>query len=299
MKSLRQSDVLLSSEQLIRALMLSVEAVGLTLHDLKNPFTPMLLSMERIERMIERGQFSDETALNCISSARKSADAIRRGIDRLSPYYDSERQVFVFTTKPSEVANRIVQRYTECTFIFDKNVDQPCSIVFPVHIFSALRENSWKSTPIEGVAGNLVIQQERPPNEAEAKSPSIRLFNAFVCPPRLSDLRSPPSSGRGRFGHLLHLVDRSRTNPWRKENAYRAPSAQVSKAPDPALIVHRQVFDSMIDAYLRRRPSPLLGKNRTQLHRCRGCRPRIRTGRRPAQARAAKIENAVKPAKGL
>jgi hypothetical protein len=35
MKSLRQSDVLLSSEQLIRALMLSVEAVGLTLHDLK------------------------------------------------------------------------------------------------------------------------------------------------------------------------------------------------------------------------------------------------------------------------
>src|ERR1019366_3784900 len=165
--------------------------------------------------------------------------------------------------------------------------------------FWALRENSWKSTPIEGVAGNLVIQQERPPNEAEAKSPSIRLFNAFVCPPRFSDLRSPPSSGRGRFGHLLHLVDRSRTNPWRKENACRAPSAQVSKAPDPALIVHRQVFDSMIDACLRRRPSPLLGKNRTQLHRCRGCRPRIRTGRRPAQARAAKIENAVKPAKGL
>src|ERR1017187_1145096 len=39
--------------------------------------------------------------------------------------------------------------------------------------FWALRENSWKSTPIEGVAGNLVIQQERPPNEAEAKSPSI------------------------------------------------------------------------------------------------------------------------------
>ena len=88
--------------------------------------------------MIERGQFSDETALNCISSARKSADAIRRGIDRLSPYYDSERQVFVFTTKPSEVANRIVQRYTECTFIFDKNVDQPCSIVFPVHIFEGM-----------------------------------------------------------------------------------------------------------------------------------------------------------------
>ena len=28
----------------------------------------------------------------------------------------------------------------------------------------ALRENSWKSTPIEGVAGNLVIQQERLPN---------------------------------------------------------------------------------------------------------------------------------------
>src|ERR1022692_1858713 len=64
----------------------------------------------------------------------------------------------------------------------------------------ALREDSWKSTPIEGVAGNLVIQQERPPNETVAKSPSIRLFSAFVCPPRLSDLRPPPTSGRGRFG---------------------------------------------------------------------------------------------------
>ena len=42
---------------------------------------------------------------------------------------------------------------------------------------------------------------------------------------------------------------------------HRASSDQVSKAPDPALIVHRQVFDSMIDAYLRRVPSPLLGKN--------------------------------------
>jgi hypothetical protein len=81
----------------------------------------------------------------------------------------------------------------------------------------ALRENSWKSTPIEGVAGNLVIQQERPPNETVAKSPSIRLFSAFVCPPRLPDLRPPFTSGRGRFGHLLHLVDRSRANPWRKE----------------------------------------------------------------------------------
>jgi hypothetical protein len=36
--------------------------------------------------------------------------------------------------------------------------------------FRALRENSWKSTPIEGVAGNLVIQQERPSNETVAKS---------------------------------------------------------------------------------------------------------------------------------
>jgi len=44
----------------------------------------------------------------------------------------------------------------------------------------ALRENSWKSTPIEGVAGNLVIQQERLPSETVAKSPSIRLFRAFV-----------------------------------------------------------------------------------------------------------------------
>ena len=110
--------------------------------------------------------------------------------------------------------------------------------------FRALRENSWKSTPIEGVAGNLVIQQERPPNETVAKSPSIRLFSAFVCPPRFSDLRPPPTSGRGRFGHLLHPVDRPRANPWRKENAYRGSSDQVSKAPDPALIVHRQVFDS-------------------------------------------------------
>src|ERR1035441_5154201 len=140
----------------------------------------------------------------------------------------------------------------------------------------ALRENSWKSTPIEGVAGNLVIQQERPPNETVAKSPSIRLFSAFVCPPRFSDLRTPPTSGRGRFGHLLHLVDRSRANPWRKESAYRASSDQVSKAPDPALTVHRQVFDSMIDTYLRRGPSPLLRMNRTQPHRCRGCHPRIR-----------------------
>src|ERR1019366_3400260 len=65
---------------------------------------------------------------------------------------------------------------------------------------SALRENSWKSTPIEGAAGSLVIQQERPPNETVAKSPSIRLFRAFVCPPRFSDLRPPPTSGRGRFG---------------------------------------------------------------------------------------------------
>src|ERR1019366_1580209 len=64
-------------------------------------------------------------------------------------------------------------------------------------LFWALRENSWKSTPIEGVAGNLVIQQERPPNETVAKSPSIRLFSAFVCPPRFSDLRPPPTSGRG------------------------------------------------------------------------------------------------------
>ena len=45
---------------------------------------------------------------------------------------------------------------------------------------TALRENSWKSTPIEGVAGNLVIQQERLPSETVAKSPSIRLFRAFV-----------------------------------------------------------------------------------------------------------------------
>jgi hypothetical protein len=143
-----------------------------------------------------------------------------------------------------------------------------------------------------------VIQQERPPNETVAKSPSIRLFNDFVCPPRFSDLRPPPTSGRGRFGHLLHPVDRPRANPWRKENAYRGSSDQVSKAPDPALIVHRQVFDSMIDAYLRREPSPLLRKNRTQPHQCCGCHPRIGTGRRPTQARAAKIENAVKPAKG-
>src|ERR1039457_1819362 len=81
----------------------------------------------------------------------------------------------------------------------------PCHGQYP-----ALRRNSWKSTPIEGVAGNLVIQQERPPNETVAKSPSIRLFRAFVCPPGCSDLRPPPTSGRGRFGHVLHLVDRSR-----------------------------------------------------------------------------------------
>ena len=162
----------------------------------------------------------------------------------------------------------------------------------------ALRENSWKSTPIEGVAGNLMIQQERPPNETVAKSPSIRLFSAFVCPPRFSDLRPPPTSGRGRFGHLLHLVDRSRANPWRKEKAYRASSDQVSKAPDHALIVHRQAFDSMIDAYLRRVPRPLLRTNRTQSHRCRGCHPKFGTGRRPTEARAAKIESVVKPAKG-
>src|ERR1022692_1559597 len=173
----------------------------------------------------------------------------------------------------------------------------PWNVKYIIALFRALRENSWKSTPIEGAAGSLVIQQERPPNETVAKSPSIRLFNAFVCPPRFSDLRPPPTSRRGRFGHLLHLVDRSRANPWRKENAYRGSSDQVSKAPDPALIVHRQVFDSMIDAYLRRVPSPLLGKNRTQPRRCRGCHPRIGTGRRPTQARAAKIENAVKPAK--
>jgi hypothetical protein len=161
----------------------------------------------------------------------------------------------------------------------------------------ALRENSWKSTPIEGVAGNLVIQQERLPSETVAKSPSIRLSQpsfALLAAPIFGRL---PPSGRGRFGHLLHPVDRSRANPWRKENAYRGSSDQVSKAPDPALIVHRQVFDSMIDAYLRRVPSPLLGKNRTQPRRCRGCHPRIGTGRRPRQARAAKIENAVKPAK--
>ena len=59
----------------------------------------------------------------------------------------------------------------------------------------ALRRNSWKSTPIEGVAGNLVIQQERPPSETVARSPSIRPFSAFVCPPRFSDLRPPPTSG--------------------------------------------------------------------------------------------------------
>src|ERR1035441_3451722 len=158
----------------------------------------------------------------------------------------------------------------------------------------ALRENSWKSTPIEGVAGNLVIQQERPPNETVAKSPSIRLFSAFVCPPRFSDLRSPPTSGRGRFGHLLHLVDRSRANPWRKESAYRASSDQVSKAPDPALIVHRQVFDSMIDAYLRRVPSPLLRTNRTQPHRCRGCHPKIGTGRRPHGSESSKDRKCCK-----
>lgn len=159
---------------------------------------------------------------------------------------------------------------------------------------SALRENSWKSTPIEGVAGNLVIQQERPPNETVAKSPSIRLFSAFVCPPRFSDLRPPPTSGRGRFGHLLHLVDRSRANPWRKESAYRASSDQVSKAPDPALIVHRQVFDSMIDAYLRRVPSPLLRTNRTQPHRCRGCHPKIGTGRRPHGSESSKDRKCCK-----
>src|ERR1035441_6264318 len=133
--------------------------------------------------------------------------------------------------------------------------------------FMALRDNSWKSTPIEGVAGNLVIQQERPPNETVAKSPSVRLFSAFVCPPRFSDLRSPFTSGRGRFGHRLHLVDRSRVNPWKKESACRASSVHVSKAPDPALIVHLQVFDSMIDAYLRRVPSPLLRTKGTQPHR--------------------------------
>ena len=154
----------------------------------------------------------------------------------------------------------------------------------PVPIM-ALRENSWKSTPIEGVAGNLVIQQERPPNETVAKRPSIRLFSAFVCPPRFSDLRPPFTSGRGRFGHLLHLVDRSRANPWRKESAYRASSEQVSRAPDPALTVHRQAFDSMIDAYLRRVPSPLLRTNRTQPHRCRGCHPRIRDWTPPPRKR--------------
>ena len=165
-------------------------------------------------------------------------------------------------------------------------------------LFPALRENSWKSTPIEGVAGNLMIQQERPSYETVAKCPSIRLFNAFVCPPSFSDLRSPPTSGRGRFGHLPHLVDRSRANPYEEENAYRASSDRVSKAPAPALIVHRQVSDSMIDAHLRRKPSPLLRKNRTQPHQCRGCHPRLGAGRRPTEARAAKIENAVKPAKG-
>ena len=162
------------------------------------------------------------------------------------------------------------------------------------NVMTALRRNSWKSTPIEGVAGNLVIQQERPPNETVAKSPSIRLFSAFVCPPRFSDLRPPPTSGRGRFGHLLHLVDRSRANPWRKENAYRGSSDQVSKAPDPALIVHRQVFDSMIDAYLRRVPSPLLRTNRTQPHRCRGCHPRIGTGRRPHGSESSKDRKCCK-----
>src|SRR5450759_520454 len=100
--------------------------------------------------------------------------------------------------------------------------DSTCSPRAHPQLFSALRRNSWKSTPIEGVAGNLVIQQERPPSETVAKSPSIRLFSAFVCPLRFSDLLSPPTSGRGRFGHLLHLVDCSHANPWRKESAYRA-----------------------------------------------------------------------------
>jgi hypothetical protein len=57
---------------------------------------------------------------------------------------------------------------------------------------TALRRNSWKSTPIEEVAGNVVIQQERPPSETVAKSPSIRLFRAFVA-----RLASPT------FGRLL------------------------------------------------------------------------------------------------
>jgi hypothetical protein len=108
-----------------------------------------------------------------------------------------------------------------------------------MHTLWALRRNSWKSTPIEGVAGNLVIQQERPPSETVAKSPSIRLFRAFVCPPGCSDLRPPPTSGRGRFGHVLHLVGCSHPNPGRKESAYRASSDQASEAPAPALIVHR------------------------------------------------------------
>src|ERR1022692_4597841 len=173
----------------------------------------------------------------------------------------------------------------------------PWNVKYIIALFRALRENSWKSTPIEGAAGSLVIQQERPPNETVAKSPSIRLFSAFVCPPRFSDLRTPPTSGRGRFGHLLHLVDRSRANPWRKESAYRASSDQVSKAPDPALIVHRQVFDSMIDAYLRRVPSPLLRTNRTQPHRCRGCHPRIGTGRRPHGSESSKDRKCCKTGK--
>jgi hypothetical protein len=55
--------------------------------------------------------------------------------------------------------------------------------VFKAYLLKeALRENSWKATPIEDVAGNPVIQQERPPNETVAKSPSIRLFSAFVLP---------------------------------------------------------------------------------------------------------------------
>src|ERR1039458_2253602 len=41
----------------------------------------------------------------------------------------------------------------------------------PGSLFGALSRNSWKFTPIEGVAGNSVIQQDRPPSKTVTLRP--------------------------------------------------------------------------------------------------------------------------------
>src|ERR1035437_2852838 len=111
----------------------------------------------------------------------------------------------------------------------------------------ALSRNSWEATPIEGVAGNLLIRREPAPSETVAKSPSIRLLSGsvwlFASPvfDRLphrgeAGLATPLIAGmRIRGGSRVHTVHRQ-TRPQGTGSRVRHSSASALTRSDPLVL---------------------------------------------------------------